>query len=527
MKKIFFIAATLLAVSITACKKSDFEDAYADPSKISTTSVDKQFAGFVSSNLDYVMYKYWNYFVVLRTTIQYYTQSVGWQTISNQYVPGAASITDRWNNYYNFVAQYRELQNIYSKMTPEEQADRRIYMIAAAIYFYDHTEKVVDLHGDIPWSEAGMLSTNGGDYAKSYAKYDDASAIYASMLDDLKGFATELNSIEVKSAILTAFKNQDLINKGNLEQWKRYCNSLRLRMLTRVSGASDFASRSTTEIGEILSNPGSYPVVSSNDENIKIDVYNLNTPVNSSEFQSGLEDWNGNIAGKAMIDHMNANADPRLRAIFEPGINAGGVYKGLDPMLDASAQLNLINGGTMSIYNRSTISRNKYFPGILINAAEVSFLTAEYYLKQSNDAAAKTAYENGISQSVNYYYWLRTLSSDNTAGALTPTSEEEISAYISSPAVNWSNAESANDKLSLIATQKWLHYNVVQPIENWSEIRRLDMPVLTFPQDNSNPQKQPPLRWVYPAGEATYNGDNYSAVQSKDNLNTKIFWDTE
>lgn len=527
MKKIFFIAATLLVVAFTACKKSDFSDAYADPAKISSSTVDKQFAGFLSSNLDYVMYKYWNYFVVLRTTIQYYTQSVGWQNTSNQYVPGAASISDRWNNYYNFFAQYRELQNVYYKLSTEDQADRRIYMIAATIYFYDHTEKVIDLHGDIPWSEAGMISANGGDYTKSYAKYDDAATIYSTMLDSLKSFADEMNTITVKDAIQVGFKNQDIVNKGDLTLWKKYCNSLRLRMFTRVSDAPDFQSRASSEIGEILSNAGTYPIISSNDDNIKIDVHDINTPVNSSDFQTGLEDWNGNIAGEAMIDHMNANGDPRLRAIFEPGANAGGVYKGLDPLLDASTQLALINGGTLSIYNRSTISRNDYFPGILMNAAEVDFLMAEYYVKTGNDGAAKMAYENGITQSINYYYWLRTLSNDNTTISLVPTNSTEISNYINSAGVSWSNATTTTDKIKLIATQKWIHFNVIQPLENWSEIRRLDEPQLTFQQDNSNPQKLPPYRWVYPSAEATYNAENYSAVQSKDNLSTKIFWDVK
>src|SRR5690606_515161 len=109
-----------------------------------------------------------------------------------------------------------------------------------------------------------------------------------------------------------------------------------------------------------------------NDENIMIRVRDLvNGGINSSGFQSGLEDWNGNIAGKAMIDHMKENADPRLRAIFEPGENANGQYNGLGTLLNAGDQTNAINSGTLSIYNRSTITRNHYFPGILITAAEV------------------------------------------------------------------------------------------------------------------------------------------------------------
>ena len=525
MKQILFILAVMLTIGFTACKKSDFKDSYADPSKISTTTVEKQFAGFLNSNIEYVVPNYWNYFVLLRTTVNRYIQGVGWENSSGQYVPGAAAVNDRWNNFYNFLAQYREFENVYSRLSTDDQAAYRIYKIAAAIYFYDHTQKVVDLHGDIPWTEAGMLSKNGGDYGNSLPKYDEAIAIYTKMLDDLKTFADELNTISVPAAIQTGFKNQDLVNKGSLTLWKKYCNSLRLRMLTRVSGVTSLQSRYNTEVAQILSTPAQYPVVATNEENILIRVFNLSTPIHAQNFQSGLEDWNGNIAGKAMIDHMKANADPRLRVIFEPGANAAGVYNGVDPTLTAAAQNALIAGGTISIYNRTTISRNDYFPGVLMTASEVSFLAAEYYLKANNDASAKTAYEKGIRQSIEFYYWLRTLSNDNTSPAVTPPTDVEIAAYIASAGVNWTLAATNAEKLVRIATQKWIHFNVIQPLESWAELRRLNAPVLAFWQDDANAQKIPPYRWIYPSSELTYNTANYESVRSKDNLTTKIFWD--
>ena len=201
MKKILVILAVALVGVFTACTKSDFAESYTDPSKIAVSTVEKQFSGFLASNRWYVLPDYWNYFVVLRTTVNRYTQAVGWVNTSNQYVPGNAGTTDRWNNYYNFLAQYRELEKIYSGLSADDKTDRRIYMIAAAIYFYDHTEKVLTLHGSIPWSAAGMLSTNGGDYQNSYAKYDNADAIYTKILDDLKTFSTELNTLTVKPGI--------------------------------------------------------------------------------------------------------------------------------------------------------------------------------------------------------------------------------------------------------------------------------------------------------------------------------------
>ena len=523
MNKILFFAVVLSGFA--ACQKSDFKDYYADPSKISATNVEKQFAGMVYTNKDYVVPSYWNYFVVLRPSVNHYIQAVGWANGANQYIPGAASISDRWNNYYNFLAQYRELEKVYNAMTPENQGLYRIYMIIATTYFYDHTQKVVDLHGDIPWSQAGKLSTNGGDYASSFPAYDRAQDIYTKMLDDLKSFAAELNTIDIPAGVQTGFKSQDLINKGDVTMWKKYVNSLRIRMLTRVSGAADFSSRAQSEIAEIVADPAQFPIVSNNNENIMISIQDPGSEINSKGFQTGLEDWNGNIAGKVMIDHMNTNADPRLPAIFEPGVNAGGVYNGVDPLAPGSTQQAQIDAGTMAMYNRSTISRNVFFPGVLINAAEVSFYLAEYYLKAGSDAAAKTAYETGVRQSTDFYYWVRTLSQDATSPALAPLDPADVDAYLAMPAVSWDAAATPEAKLKLIATEKWIHYNVIQPLESWSEIRRLDNLGFQFDTDNSSGQPQPPARWIYPGSELTYNAANYAAVSGSDNLNTKLFWD--
>lgn len=525
MKKILFILSMACSMTFVACQKSDFEESYADPSKISVTTVEKQFTGFLGSNKSYVLPDYWNYFVVLRTTLNHYTQAVGWENSPNQYIPGAAGISDRWTNYYNFLAQYREFEKVYAKATATEQTDKRIYKIASTIYFYDHTQKVVDLHGDIPFSMAGLLSVNGGDYGKSFAKYDTAEGVYTKMLDDLKGFSDELSTLTVKSGISAGFKTQDFVNKGDVALWTKYCNSLRLRMLARVSASTTFQARATAEIKDILGNPTKYPLISTNADNVQINVFDLNTELNSKGFRSGIEDSNGNLASKAMIDNMVSNSDPRLKVMFETGENAKGVYKGLDPLAASAVQSATVADGTLSLYNRSTFSRNQFFPGLLINAAEVNFLVAEFQLKNGNAASAKIAYENGIKLSTEAYFKFRTLSNDNTVPLATTATAAEIQAYLNSNGVSWDKALTDADKLKLIATQKWIHYSILQPHESWAELRRLNYPQLSFQTDNSNVQKQPPFRWVYPSSESVYNTENYNAVKAKDNLTTKLFWD--
>lgn len=526
MKKniIFSIGlGTIMASAAISCKKSSFDDNYRDPSKVVSTTVEKQFTGIIYANKDLCVPSYDNYFVILRTTAIRYVQATGWANEINQYVTGAAAIGDRWTRYYQTLAQFRQLQKVYAALSTEDQDNYKIFMDAAKIFFYDQTQQTVDLHGAIPWSKAGMLDTNNGDYTTSYAAYDNAEDIYTTMLDDLKSISTELNNITVPSALTAAFATQDLINNGNVDLWKKYCNSLRLRMLTRVSAASAFSSRSSQEIGDIINNPSTYPIILDNADNAQIDIFSTGSDINSTGFKDGIESaggWYSNVASKAIVDLLQNNSDPRLPYLLQPGDSAKGVYSGLDQSLTASVQTNLMSNGKVAIYNRSTFSRNGYFPGILISAAEVNFLVAEYFVKHNNNASAKTYFENGVKQSIAMYQSIRAGSNDNSVTAPTVPTSTAINTLLTK--LNWDNT---TNKQQLISTQKWLHFNLVQPLESWAEIRRTGYPILTFPVQNTDIQKTVPLKWVLPSEESQYNATNYAAVKAQDDANTPLFWD--
>ncbi|MEH6306396.1 SusD/RagB family nutrient-binding outer membrane lipoprotein [Olivibacter sp. CPCC 100613] len=522
MKKYFIIGLYVASLFISSCKKSSFDEFYRNPSTVTETTVDKQFAGMIYSYRQLIVPDYRNYFVTVLPTIARYIQIDGWANDANQLTPGAAAIDDRWSRYYEGLAQFRELEKTYSESVPLIQEETRIFFLAAKILFYDQTQQAVDLHGDIPWSQAGKLSTNGGNYASSYAPYDSATDIYTTMLDDLAAIQTELNSISIPTT--SNFSSQDFLNNGSLELWKKYCTSLRLRMLTRVSGASQFSGRAQTELAAIVSDPASLILV--NADNAQLDVFDVSTGINASGFQDALESWNGNIAGKVMIDYMLNNADPRLPFIFEPGAQANGVFIGLDQSLAGSVQSNLITGpassggGTLAIYNRSTFSRNQFFPGVLISASEVNFLLAEYFSKNGDNASAKTYFENGIRESINLFQVIRAKSNNTLVPAASVPTVASINAYINN--INW---DGNTNKIQLIAYQKWLHFNMMQPVENWAEIRRLNYPEFSFRVQNSDIQKTVPVKFNLPSSEQVYNATNYEAVRAQDNVNTKLFWD--
>lgn len=500
-----------------------FDEVYRDPSLVTETTIEKQFAGLQYNFREFVVPTYRNYFVTLAPTIHRYIQTIGWSNTANQLTPGMAAIDDRWTRYYQGLAQFRELEKVYNAAPDVEQVDKKIFYLAAKIFFYDQTQQQVDLHGDIPWSEAGLLSTNGGDYMISYAPYDKAEDIYTAMLDDLKVISAELNALTIPEAVTQSFSTQDLINSGSLDLWKKYCNSLRLRMLTRVSQHSAFSARSAQELGEIINNQTTYPIVLANDDNIQVDIFDSQSDLHSRDFEEGIESWNNNIAGKKMIDHMVDNADPRLPFIFEPGQGAEGQFIGLDQSLPAAQQATLISGtpanpSTIAIYNRSTYSRNHNFPGVLLTASEVHFLLAEYYQRTGNSSGAKVSFENGIKESIDMQTRLRAISNNSLVVAPANPTTAQINTYITN--IGW-----GTNNMQLIAMQKWLHFNIIQSVENWAEVRRLDYPTFEFRVENSDNQKTVPVKWNLPQSEQAFNAENYNMVRDQDNVNTKLFWD--
>lgn len=516
------LAVSMVALITTSCSKDKLAEIYPDPSKTSSASVERFFTGVLTASLDYVRMEYWRLFVVEQPSLGHYTQVMGWTNGEKQYEIAIGPVSDRWNAYYTGVMlQYREFMRLYNELPENEKPDYDIMRMAASIYFYDHSQQMVDIWGKIPWSEAGMLRSNNGDLVASKPKYDDGEIIYTAMLDDLKNMAESFKTLTISDGYQKIFTTQDIFLNGDIQKWRKYCNSLRLRMLMRVSGVSSFQSRVQTEVAAILNNPGDYPLIETNDDNVL--RQSVAGTYESSGLQSAFETWGVyDIAPYSMVEHMKTNGDPRLQCIFEPGANANGEYIGLDPMLNATVQGDQLTAGIVARYNGVTFTRSRMYPGWLCTAAEINFHKAEAYLKiLNNDGAAKTAYEAGVKNSILFYYWINQLSLEGSPTLETP-SDDVINAYLHSTGVKW---DGAANKIKLIGEQEWLHTGISQMGHTWAEIRRLGYPELNFMADNQSTQSLPPVKWVYPVAEKNLNGDNYAAVSDYDDPNKKVFWD--
>lgn len=84
-------------------------------------------------------------------------------------------------------------------------------------------QRITDLYGDVPYSEAGL-----GYYNSTYfPKYDAQQSIYTDMLKELEEAANALDNAGDKPA-------GDVIYKGNIDQWRRFAYSLMLRTAMRL-----------------------------------------------------------------------------------------------------------------------------------------------------------------------------------------------------------------------------------------------------------------------------------------------------
>jgi hypothetical protein len=525
---IFATATVFLVGSFSSCKKQIASD-FPNPDAVSTGSLPKLMTGMMINAR--MRPNYWDMYTWVLRGPGEYSQFTAVSPTAQMYVPNTGYVGSRWDDYYSgsspsnvsgsspdydyngpgIISNWRSIQSTYAALTPAEQAQQQVFMNIAKVILCDQTAQVVDIWGDIPFFKAGSLTADG---TITYAPYDKANVIYDTLIANLDQLNTYFDTATLVTNIATQLSTADLINAGSLVAWQRYANSLRLRLLMRIS----YYDQATAQAGvtAMLSNPAQYPMVTSNAQNIQLNmspatlVSNVLSAMNSSPY-----------APAYILDTlMEGNGDPRTTVFWDSVRNQS--YNGF-PATGGSAAY---SAGGFATYDSATFMYNYNIPGVLITAAEVSFLTAEANQRWGvGSVPAATAYANGITQSIEFYYNLNATRVDQSgysAATLTPPTGAAVTAFINSPGIIY--AGSQQQKLALIATQNWLNYFVLQSGQAWAEIRRTGYPKLFFPAATYANGTQPPMRVLYPSEEQLYN-PNYASVSSEDQYSTKIFWD--
>jgi hypothetical protein len=328
---------------------------------------------------------------------------------------------------------------------------------------------ITDLWGDVPYFEA--LQGAEGSFRP---KYDAQKDIYMDLLSELKK-ANDLINEDADEV-----GRGDIMYNGDVMKWKKFANSLRLRLLMRMSKVEPATAQAGIE--EIFTDPAKYPVFTSNSDDAELN-YLTSRPYRNPIFENGVTRDDHGVS-KTLVDLLKSKDDPRLTIYAEP--NKDGEYRGQP-------------NGAISQPNIADISRiGKKFrneptsPLYVLTYAEVLFIKAEAAQNGwSVGVDAKTAYESAIKASFEKH------------GA-------DIGNYLLHPEVSY---DLASDKYKVIGEQKWLAL-FMQGVEAFSEYRRTGYPnTIVEPEGSAFPGRGIPLRFPYAAIEASYNPENFNAAR--------------
>ena len=535
MKKIFalIVAVASVAAAVTSCSNKQFADLYPDPSKTSVATCDKLFTGTMIAGNQNTFNSYWrmytwdNYFGKLAQTIGFSNNSGSVYYINDGYA------NDRWNNFYDVLRNFRVLQDVYSK---DNDAENKLFVDLAEIFVLDHATQLVDIWGDIPFSEACYLGITF-DVTSSYASYDTGAEVYKYALNRLDEIYTELTSIKsnISATLQAKLTKQDYLNGGDLDKWLRYCNTLMLRLGVHVAAQGSLVSEGKAAVSKAA---GRLLVDSIENE---IDVYSDNDGFQIASRDSWMDI--NNTANQKMIDAMQVTGvnDPRLPVIYVPTKNdyaggedpddkaySAGEYFGRNTS-ETDNQQNVRSGSNHNTeatryyarLNGVTFTSNSFMVSPIITAAEAWFLLAEAYQQGYASGNAETAFKNGFIQSVKFYYKAN-IESDQSRLSLISDQADDFRAT-ATPADGELETFASNvwaaytNKLEGIMTQKWVHFGIMQAPQAWTDIRRTGYPALYYPKDAADNNGYPSVtqRVKYPNSEATNNAANYSEAAAK------------
>ena len=440
------------------------------------------FAGYIGATVD-----------TWQTKFETYNPSADWRKW-----PFANVITETYTPYKGIVGG-----------TDDEVAVAFARLLRVAIM-----QRVTDSYGPIPYSE---LENN----ESVYVAYDSQEAVYTKMFEELDEAIATLGRNTTLSS--DAWSRYDGVYYGNIAQWLKYANSLKLRMAMRLTEVKPDLAR--TKASEAIAGG----VITANADN---------AAMHAAENRTTLiyNDWGDHRVGADILCYMTGYNDPRVEKMFLP--NDVGNYVGIRIGIDVS-------GKATAMAKYSNLIVESTTPYLWFNAAEATFLRAEYELRWGSEATAQSLYEDAIRLS----FEERGASgadayvADGTsrpAAYTDPLGMYSASAQ-STITIAWApGAGNFEENLERIITQKWI---AIFPlgVEAWSEHRRTGyprlLPVVADKSGGGVDVAQGARRLPYPVEEYQQNNANLQAAiqqlnaeqtngnRTGDQMGTRVWWD--
>jgi hypothetical protein len=486
----------LLSISIITFGCDDFLDVNEDPNNptISDPSLTLPVAQTYHATLNatsmnrlgnYITYKYsvpsnWS---AQQNRLRYNITTTFFSTIFE------TSYNQVFKNF-NFVSEYENGTTNYSA-----------YKIIAKTMKAFQYQYLVDLYGDVPFSEAGLRGEN------TTPKYDDAETIYKALIDQLTEVSTQ--ALSLAGTVYDDPGSSDLIFGGDMTKWAQFANTIKLRMLIRLGNTQQDA-YIKAETAKIAANGAGYITSDVNTNPGYLNVAGKQNPffaAYGADDAGNATDANDfTVASDYAIDYLFLTNDIRVTRLYSETVNAGG-YLGAE-------QITTLPGQGFTSDDVSHIG-----PGLLKDSTQDQpiLMLSEALLLQSEAmvksyipgglTGAQTMYESAIEESFNYL------------GVVNAAAEAQAYYGQSIPNVGWA---SSSDKIEAIITQKWVATNGTNGIESWIEYTRTGFPSgLPIPAESDGVR---PVRLLYPASEIARNSDNVPTQTQTDAFTSNPFW---
>jgi Susd and RagB outer membrane lipoprotein len=422
-----------------------------------------------------------------------------------------------WSSFYGEAAPQIKYVEDFSK---EKGLD--VENAIVKIWRVQGYHRITDYWGPTIYSEFGNGKTSVG--------YDTQESIYKSFFTTLDEAVAVLKANAGKNA----FGNNDQVFNGNVDQWLKFANSLRLRLAIRIKYAD--ATLAKTQAEKAIADG----VITANTDNASM----LTTPNSRNPFTT-ITDWGEFRMSAAMESTLKGYADPRMSQYFSPAANGdkdgdGVPYEGLRNGLLKVDKVPALNGDNSDMaapfLNDSRGGKNPRIK--IMSASEVYFLKAEGALEGWNmgGGTAQSYYEMGIETSLKE--WTTASQAVIDAYKVSPNVPADIMDAYNSGAMNnvpilFKAAGTKEEKLEQIITQKWLGL-FPDGWEAWAELRRTGYPRL-YPRlfsDNLEVPANAVMRRVkFVLSEFSNNKAAVEAAQQLPELvggdknNTKVWWD--
>lgn len=433
-----------------------------------------------------------------------------------------------WNNFYS--GPLRDWQLIIEKGQATGLANHEAIGRIGKVYA---THFMTDIWGDIPFSEALQADA---DQPITAPVYDSQESIYTALLAELA------TAVAMLDANARSFGDEDLIYGGDVDQWRRFANSLRLRLAMRISDVSPAVAQ---PIVEALA---TQPLITSNADNFTFQYLSASpnqNPLheNAAPALGGSGSRDDHAMSNSLINVLGALNDPRIAVYAEPAAKdsltadfawcgGGGeppchvVYNGqvFRGMRNGVLSENVPTPFTLWSRLGSHFRANPETAQPLLTAAEVNFLLAEAAEKGwSVGGTAQAYYEAGVRAAFNLW--------DGADGVDLGTAVQD--AYLVQPGVAFGTTpvDGAGNNFELIAEQKWLALYTISP-EAYAEYRRTGYPDELLPSMNATIITTIPGRIPYATIEQSLNAANLStAISSQSGLGVdgtyagRVWWD--